>query len=133
MPAQTDLEQAKHVFQAVILTVISDGTPDTAEAVAIAKIRQEYPQIAALPDIGEIGKELRTRYTAIGLESCARAIAGGIKDRDYKELAFVLCAKVMQADGETDMEEAELLGLFQELFAFSADDVKRLIAKANAK
>lgn len=128
--AQTDLEQAKHVFQAVILTVIADGKPDTAEAVVIARIRQEYPQIAELPDIGEIGKELRTRYTSIGLESCARAIASGIKDRDYQELCFVLCVKAMQADGETDMEEAELLGLFQELFAFGADDVKRLIARA---
>lgn len=131
MPSRTDLEQAKHVFQAVILTVIADGSPDTAEAVAIAKIRQDFPQIAALPDISEIGRELRARYTSLGLETCARAIAGGLRDRDYKELAFVLCARVMQADGETDMEEAELLGFFQELFAFTADDVKTLIARAN--
>ena len=128
--AQTDLEQAKHVFQAVILTVISDGKPDTAEAVAIAKIRQEFAQIAALPDITEIGRDIRERFMSLGLETCARAIANGIKDRDYKELAFVLCVRVMQADGETDMEEAELLGLFQELFAFTADDVKKLIARA---
>jgi len=39
----------------------------------------------------------------------------------------------MQADGETDMEEAELLGLFQELFDFGAADVKSLIARAQQK
>ena len=87
--------------------------------------------MAALPDIGEIGRELRTRYTALGLETTARAIANGIYDRQYRELAFVLCAKVMQADGETDMEEAELLGLFQELWSFTADDVKKLLATAS--
>lgn len=130
MPAQTDLEQAKHVFQAVILTVLSNGTADAAEAVVIAKIRSDFPQIAALPDIGAIGKEVRTRYQGIGMEACARAVANGIYDRDYRELAFVLCVKVMQADGETDLEEAELLGLFQELFSFTGDEVKALIARA---
>ena len=127
MPARTDLQQAKHVFQAVILTVLVDGNAENAEAKAVAAIRADIPQIAALPDIGEIGRELHERFRHIGLEPTARAISAGLIDRDYKELAFRLCAKVMQADGETEMEEAELLGIFQELFSFSADDVKRLL------
>ena len=125
---QTDLQQAKHVLQAVILTVIADGDPEGAEAAAIASIRTDVPEIASLPAIGEIGRELHARYRHIGMEATARAIAGGLHDRHYRELAFRLCAKVMQADGETELGEAEVLGLFQELFSFSADDVKRLIA-----
>jgi len=81
MPARTDLEQAKHVFQAVMLTVLADGQADGAEAVAVAKIRQDFPQMAALPDIGELGRELRERYVQLGLETTARAIAGGSTTR----------------------------------------------------
>lgn len=130
MSGQTDLQQAKHVFQAVILTAIADGAPEGCEAAVVAKIRDEFPQIAALPDIGDIGRELHGRYIQLGLETTARAIANGIRDRDYKELAFLLCVKVMQADGETDLEEAELLGIFQDLFELSPADVKSLISRA---
>ena len=133
MSVQVDLQQARHVFQAVILTVIADGAPEGSEAVAVAKIRDEFPPISALPEIGEISRELRGRYIQLGLETTARAIANGIYDRDYKELAFFLCARVMQADGETDMEEAELLGIFQDLFELSPTDVKSLLARAQGR
>lgn len=122
-----DLQQAKHVLQAVILTVLADGDPEGAEAKAVASIRADVPEIAALPEIGEIGRELHARFRHIGMEATARAISGGLHDRHYRELAFRLCAKVMQADGETELGEAEVLGLFQELFSLTPDDVKRLI------
>lgn len=130
MSVHVDLQQAKHVFQAMILTVVADGRPELVEAGVIAKLRAEYPVVAALPSIAEIGRELRDRYLHIGMQATATAIANGIYDREYRELAFVLCAKVMLADGETDLEEAEVLGLFQELFGFTPDDVKRLIHRA---
>ena len=130
MSVHVDLQQAKHVFQAMILTVIADREPDLVEAGTIATLRREYPVIAAVPRIGDVGRELRNRYLHIGMQATATAIANGIYDREYRELAFVLCAKVMLADGETDLEEAEVLGLFQELFGFTADDVKHLIKRA---
>ena len=123
-----DLQQATHVFQALMLTVLADGKAEGAEAAIVAKLRKDDPVIAAVPDIGAVGTELRDRFHHIGLEACAKAIAAGLRDRHYQELAFRVCATAMAADGETELEEAELLGLFQELFAFTPADVKRLIA-----
>lgn len=131
--AANDPEQAKRVFQAVVLTVLADSEPDAKEAAVVAKIRQDFPELGGLPDIQGIGREVRVKFEGLGLEETAREVAGGIVDREYRELAFVCAARVMQADGETDLEEAELLGIFQELFAFSGDDVKRLLAQSQRK
>ena len=124
----TDLEQAKHVFQAIILTAIADGQADGMEAQMVGKLRKENPFLEELSDIREIGLEIKTRAEHIGAEPALRAVAAGIKDRDYRETAFRLCAQVMGADGETDMEEAELLGTLQELWEFTPADVKRLLS-----
>lgn len=128
-----DPEQAKRVFQTVVLTVLADNAPESAEAVAVAKIRQDYPELGGLPDIQGIGREIRTKFEGLGLEETVRDVASGITAKEYRELAFVCAARVMQADGETDLEEAELLGLLQELFAFSGDDVKRLLKQSQGK
>ena len=71
--------------------------------------------------------EIHERAGTIGIDLAMRAAAKGIKDRFYQETAFRLCAKVMGADGETDLEEAQLLGDMQEVFGLSGDDVKRLL------
>lgn len=128
--AAQDPEQAKRVFQAVVLTVLSDNEPDAKEAHVVAKIRQDFPELGTLPDIPGIGREVRAKFEGLGLEETAREVAAGITSREYRELAFVCCARVMQADGETDLEEAELLGLFQEIFGFTGADVKRLLAQS---
>lgn len=132
MPSQIDLQQAKHVFEALMLTVLSDGRAEIEEAAIVAKLRKDDPVLASVADIAAVGTELRDRFHHIGLEPCAKAIAAGLRDRHYQELAFIVCAKVMSADGEMELEEAELLGIFQELFAFTPADVKRLIAHARA-
>ena len=123
-----DEEQARNVFRAVILTVLVDGSADAGEAVAVANIRRDFPELDVVDDLRELGREMRARFDQVGAEVCARAIAAGLHDRDAKELAFLCSARVMLADGETDLEEAEVLSHFQELFQLSGDDVKRLLA-----
>lgn len=122
-----DLEQAKNVFQLVILTAMSDGQTGGDEAKAVAKLRKDEPVLQAVADVGSVGKEIHERAGTIGIDLAMRAAAKGLRDRFYQETAFRLCAKVMGADGETDLEEAQLLGDMQEVFGFSADDVKRLL------
>lgn len=122
-----DEPQARQILRAVILTVLADGEAG-AEAVAVGNIRRDFPELSVVGDLAGLGRDVRAEYDEVGAEVCARRIAAGLHERNAKELAFICCARVMQADGETDLEEAELLGLFQELFALGGDDVKRLLA-----
>ena len=128
--SRIDEDQAREIFRAVILTVLADGSADAGEAVAIANIRRDFPELDVVEGLSELGREMRARFDQVGPEVCARAIAAALHDRDAKELAFICCARVMLADGETDLEEAEVLSHFQELFELSGDDVKRLLFAA---
>lgn len=123
-----DEDQARHVLRAALLTVLSDRSADAGEAVSIANILRDFSELRIVTDLTAVGREMRAEYDEVGLAVCARRIAAGLHDRNAKELAFICCARVMQADGETDLEEAELLSLFQELFELDGEDVKRLIA-----
>lgn len=126
--ATVDLQQAKHVFQLLILTAIADDDADGIEAFVIGELRREHPVLAALPDVSEIAVEIRERAAHIGIDNAIRACAAGLVDLYYRETAFVLCARVMRADGESEGDEATLLGTLQELFGFSPEDVVRLLA-----
>jgi tellurite resistance protein len=121
------VEQAKHIYQLMVLTAWVDGSVDASEALAVHEI------VAALPafkDIGsktELSKAVKARIDEKGADAALRETAVLLTDRADRELAFRCCAKVLDSDGEMGMEEVEALATLQELFGFSGEDVTRLM------
>ena len=120
-------DDAKHVFQAVVMTALADGKYEPAEARMVTELVRLDPGFAAIVDPQTVAQDIALRFRRDGLEACLAGIARGISAPAERERAFRLCAQVMGVDGETSGEEALLLGTMQELFGFSNEDVRRLI------
>ena len=125
------MADAKRIYELMVLTAWTDGKVGPAEALAVHKIVVEngFGELAAG---GELAKQIKARIDEKGVEACVRETAQGLTERADRELAFRSCVRVLDADGELGMEEAEVLNTLQEIFAFSGDDVKRLMAKLDA-
>src|SRR5262245_61643495 len=104
-----DPRQARHVFEALVLTALADGDPRYEEAERIDRLLVMHPAFAGLEGADQIGIEMWERLRRDGMEACLEQVARGLPDRAYQELAFQLCAKVMGADGESGGEEAMML------------------------
>lgn len=118
---------ARHVFELVILAAMADGERGGEEAKTVAAIRKDTPLLATLSDLATIGREIDARAKAIGVEPTAREVAAKITDRSTQELVMKLCARVSQGDGELDVEEATLLLLLQKVFGFSDADLDQIL------
>ncbi len=124
-------EQAKRIFQAIILICIADGKIAEAEQKFLHELREKHPLFSSLQDPTAIAIEIRDKLKAEGIDACLQEIATIVIDRDYRELCFRLCAEMMEADADAGGEEADALGTLQELFGFNAADVKRLLTGAD--
>ena len=120
-------DDARHVFELLILAAMADGERGAAEAKTVAAIRKETPILAALSDAGAIGVAIDARAKEIGVEPAAREVAAKITDRGTRELVMKLVARVSQGDGELDVEEATLLLLLQKVFAFTDEELDRIL------
>jgi tellurite resistance protein len=124
-----DEAQLALVFRAAVLASFADGKPDAEEIKAIRELVALHPAFEKLPSprtqMVDLVKDLREK----GMDPLLEELCRGITGREYQELAFKLCARVIVADGATAGEEAMLLGELQEQFGFSPDDVKRLLAE----
>lgn len=120
-------DDARHVFELLILAAMADGERGAAEAKTVAAIRKETPMLAALTDAGAIGTAIDARAKEIGVEPAAREVAAKITDRGTRELVMKLVARVSQGDGELDVEEATLLLLLQKVFGFTDQELDRIL------
>jgi tellurite resistance protein len=125
-----DLEQARRVVELMVITAWADGRVEGSEAIIIHKLATNMPELREVGPTGDISRVAKERLARQGLKECIRDAAAGITDPHYRELAFQCCAKVSGADGDFVPEEAEVLAELQALFAFSPDDVKRLLVLA---
>lgn len=124
-------EQAKRIFQAIVLICIADGKIAEAEQKFLQELREKHPLFSSLQDPKAIATEIRDKLKAEGIDACLQEIATIVIDRDYRELCFRLCAEMMEADADAGGEEADALGTLQELFGFNPADVKRLLTGAD--
>ncbi|HUJ29388.1 MAG TPA: tellurite resistance TerB family protein, partial [Myxococcales bacterium] len=118
----TDDKQARKVVQLMVLAAWADGHVVGSEAIAIQKLISAAPLLSGVGPIAELSREARARLTEEGMEECLLSAASGIRDREYKELAFQCCARVIGADSVLAVEEEEFLKKLQQLFALGTDD-----------
>jgi hypothetical protein len=126
-----DERQAKKVVQLMVLAAWADGHVAGSEAITIQKLVHGLPMLDGVGSIAEMSRDTRTRLTEDGMEECIIQAAAGIRDREYKELAFQCCARVTGADSVLAAEEEEFLKKLQQLFALTVDDMRRLLVLAS--
>jgi uncharacterized tellurite resistance protein B-like protein len=123
-----DAEGAKAAYQLMVLIAWADGKVEASEALAVHEIVSASPLFKDIGSKSELSKDIKARIDAKGLDAALRETAAALSEVADRELAFHLCARVLEADGEMGAEEAEALATLQELFALSGEDVKRLMA-----
>ena len=109
----TDVKQARKVVQLMVLAAWADGHVAGSEALVIQKLVSEVPLLDGLGPIAELCRDARARLTEEGMEECVASAAAGLRDREYKELAFQCCARVTGADSVLAAEEEEFLRKLQ--------------------
>jgi hypothetical protein len=125
-----DEKQARRVVQLMVLAAWADGHVAGSEALVIQKLVSGVPLLEGVGPIAELCRETRTRLTEEGMEECMLHATAGLRDREYKELAFQCCARVTGADSIFAAEEEEFLRQLQQLFALDVDDLRRLLVLA---
>ena len=128
----TDIEQAEHVIELMVLAAWADGKVEGSEALAVQRLASREPLLHGHGPVGDVSKITYQRLVREGMEQCLLASVRGLKDKPYRELGFQCAAKVMGADNRFDVEEDRMLSRLQTMFGFQPADVERLLVLATA-
>ncbi len=128
----TDVEQAEHVIELMVLAAWADGRVEGSEALAIQRLAARQPLLQGHGPVGDVSKVTHQRLVREGMEQCLLASVRGLKDKPYRELGFQCAAKVMGADNRFDVEEDQMLRRLQTMFGFQPADVERLLVLATS-
>jgi len=125
-----DAGQARAVVELMVLSAWADGHVEGSEALAIQRMVAGNPMLEPVGVVSAIGRETRERLLEKGMETSLAAAAAGLKDPEYRELAFRCCARVMGADRMFPLEEESVLRKLQDLLGFSTQEAERLLVLA---
>lgn len=125
-----DPNQARSIFELMMLTAWADGHLEVSESVIAAAVLDELPELRALPGLADLGARARERLEEQGIPAALAEVAQGLHDTAHRELAFVCCARVLEADGIIAREEFQVLAELKALFDLGHADVARLLQKA---
>jgi uncharacterized tellurite resistance protein B-like protein len=125
-----DQSEAERVIALMVLAAWADGKVVGSEAFAIKRLAAASPLLAHVRTIGEIAEGTRARLEEKGMEACLAEACAALRDREYRELAFQCCAKVMGADRAFPVEEESVLRKLQDLLGLDAIDAERLLVLA---
>jgi Tellurite resistance protein TerB len=125
-----DRGEAERVVALMVLAAWADGKVVGSEAFAIQRQVAGHPLLSHVRSVTEISEETRARLRERGMEACLADACAALRDREYRELAFQCCAKVMGADRDFPIEEESVLRKLQDLFGFGDADAERLLVLA---
>jgi uncharacterized tellurite resistance protein B-like protein len=120
------MQEARPIYELLVLSVWADGKVRPEEVLAVQRIVAADETLSRLGNRSELARAVKERIAAQGLDAVLREAASAVAPED-RELAFRLCAQVVNADGEMAGEDADVLGTLQELFGLQAEAVARLI------
>jgi uncharacterized tellurite resistance protein B-like protein len=125
-----DVKQAQRVVQLMVLAAWADGHVAGSEAIVIQKLVNGVPLLDGIGPIAELCRDTRAQMLDEGMDECMINAARALRDREYKELAFQCCARVVGADSEFAHEEEEFLTKLQQLFALNVEEMRKLLVLA---
>ena len=122
--------QARSTFQLMVLAAWADGEMAAAEVLVTDEIIGRAPELHQLDGKQDLARQAKERLDEEGLDAALAKAADGLTDRTHRELAFVYCARVLEADGEIAQEEFRVLTVLKRLFSLTEEDLARLLAEA---
>jgi uncharacterized tellurite resistance protein B-like protein len=124
-----DTGQARAVYELMMITAWADGRLEMAETLVAEALIAEVPEILAVPDKGAISQHARKLLDEVGLAKALQQAARGLGEAWHRELAFVCCARMLEADGIIAQEEFKVLSELKSLFGLRTEDVQRLLTR----
>jgi tellurite resistance protein len=122
-------ERARSIYGLLVLTAWADGLIHPNEILVEHAILGEVPELGALDDMRAIAGDAKSALDAEGLDAAVATMAAPLTAREDQELAFGCCVRVLEADGIIAPEEFRVMRILRRLWAFSEDDVNRLISR----
>ena len=123
-------EDAHRIYQLLVLSMWADGRVDDAEQHALRALLATAPLADVGAEAERLALEARALLDSSGLSAAVTEIAGGLRDRPAQELAFVSCARVLEADRHIAQQEFQVLARLKAQFGLGAADVARLLRPA---
>lgn len=121
-----DSEQARCIYELMMLTAWADGRLEASEALVAEAVVAEVPELLAVPDKVQLAERAHGRLAQAGLRGALAETARGLRP-EHRELAFVCCARVLEADGIIAREEFQVLAELKALFGLDAAAISRLL------
>jgi len=125
-----DLAQARSLYELMMLTAWADGRLEASETLVADALRSELPELHKVRDHAALADSAKARLQKLGLKRALTEVAAPLRDPADRELAFVCCARVLEADGIIAKEEFQVLAALKALFGFGSEDVARLLRSA---
>jgi uncharacterized tellurite resistance protein B-like protein len=122
-----DPAQASAIYELMMLTAWADGRLEITEALVAEAVVGSVPELLDVPDKGMLAARAKALLEEKGLTAALAQTAAGLRDDEHREIAFVFCARVLEADGIIAQEEFKLLSELKKLFGFSADRIALLM------
>lgn len=122
--------QARAVYELMMITAWADGRLDMSETLVAEAVVNDVPEMQSVHDKREVSQRARQRLQEHGLREALKQVAAELGEAWHRELAFVCCARVLEADGIIAQEEFTVLIELRELFGLKPEDVQRLLAKS---
>ncbi|HWE25848.1 MAG TPA: TerB family tellurite resistance protein [Myxococcales bacterium] len=125
----THEERARSIYGLLVLTAWADGLIHPNEILVEHAILDELPELKALEEKHVIARDAKTTLDARGLDAAVAQMAAPLTEREDQELAFGCCVRILEADGIIAPEEFRVMRILRRLWAFTQDDVNRLISR----
>jgi hypothetical protein len=122
-------QRARSIYGLLILTAWADGLIHPNEILVEHAILDDVPELKALDDKRGIASDAKTALDASGLDAAVAHMAAPLTDREDQELAFSCCVRILEADGIIAPEEFRVMRILRRLWAFTQDEVNRLISR----
>ncbi|HUJ28414.1 MAG TPA: tellurite resistance TerB family protein [Myxococcales bacterium] len=120
---------ARALYELMMITAWADGRLDMSETLVAEAVVNDVPEIMAVPDRREISQRARQQLQQHGLREALKQAAANLGEAWHRELAFICCARVLEADGIIAQEEFTVLIELRKLFGLKPEDVQRLLTK----
>jgi hypothetical protein len=121
-------QRTRSIYGLLVLTAWADGLIHPNEILVEHAILDELPELKALDDKRGIANEAKTTLDTEGLDAAVEQMAAPLTERDDRELAFCCCVRILEADGIIAPAEFRVMRILRRLWAFTQDDVNRLIS-----
>ena len=123
-----DAEQARGIYQLLTLSAWADGQIDPAETRVAEEFVAQIPELS--PVAGALAAEAKALVDRLGIDAALSQIASHVLDPEVRELAFLYCARLIEADGKIARAEFGVLLRLRALFALDDEAVARLLTLA---